>query len=145
MWYDVCRVFFVFTFSFSRGIRVKFIGEMGVDGGGLRREFYRFFVEVICLILGLFEGCEGNKISLYNVIVLKVRKFVFLGVMVGMSMFDGGLGLFVFVGLVFYYIVIDKILVGSVEDVLDFVVRYYFLVVGKENLYCYVVYENLRW
>lgn len=45
-----------------------------------------------------------------------------LGVMVWMFMIDGGLGFLVFVVLVFYYIVINSIVIGSVEDVLDFVV-----------------------
>lgn len=145
MWHDACQAFSASTFSFSRGIRVKFIGEMGVDGGGPRREFYRLLVEAICSTSGLLEGCEGNKIPLHNVTALKARKFVLLGVMAGMSMLDGGPGLPVFAGPVFHYIATDKILVGSVEDVPDPVVRRHLSVVGKENLYCYVAYENLRW
>lgn len=72
-----------------------------------------------------------KKIFSYNWVVLKVRKFVLLGLMVEMFMVDGGLGFLVFVVLVFYYIVIDSIVVGRVEDVLDFVVYYRFFLVSK--------------
>ena len=48
----------------ARGIRVKFIGESGVDGGGPRREFYGLLVEAVCSTSGLLEGSDGNTIVL---------------------------------------------------------------------------------
>ena len=79
-------------FNVARGIRVKLIGESGVDGGGPRREFYRLLVEAVCSTSGLLEGSDRKKIPLHNCPALKAKKFFLLGVMAGMSMLDGGPG-----------------------------------------------------
>ena len=133
MWQDACRAFSASTFNVARGIRVKFIGESGVDGGGPRREFYRLLVEAVCSISGLLEGSDGNKIPLHKCAALKAKKFFLLGVMAGMSMLDGGPGLPVFSASVFHYIATDSILCGSMEDVPDPMVRPYLLVVGTNK------------
>lgn len=119
MWQDASRAFSSSTFTCSRGIRVKFIGEMGVDGGGPRREFYRLLVQAICTTSGLLEGSDGNKIPSHNWAALKARKFVLLGLMAGMSMVDGGPGLPDFAASVFHYIATNSIVAGGVEDVPD--------------------------
>ena len=134
MWQDASRAFSSSTFTCSRGIRVKFIGEMGVDGGGPRREFYRLLVQAICTTSGLLEGSDGNKIPSHNWAALKARKFVLLGLMAGMSMVDGGPGLPVFAASVFHYIATNSIVAGCVEDVPDPVVRQHLSLVSKDNI-----------
>ena len=130
LWQDANRAFSASVFNVSRGIRVNFIGESGVDGGGPRREFYRLLVEAVCTASGLLEGSDGNKIPLHNCAALRARKFFLLGIMAGMSMIDGGPGLPVFAAPVFHYIATDSILVGSVEDVPDPMVQHHLSVVG---------------
>ena len=131
IWQDASRAFSSSTFTCSLGIRVKFIGEMGVDGGGPCREFYRLLVEAICTTSGLLEGSAGRKIPSHNWAALKARKFVLLGLMAGMSMVDGGPGLPVFAAPVFHYIATDSIAAGRVEDVPDPVVRHHLSLVSK--------------
>ena len=78
MWQDACRAFSASMFNVARGIRVKFIGESRVDGGGPRREFYRLLVEAVCSTSGLLEGSDRNKIPLHNCVALKAKKFFLL-------------------------------------------------------------------
>ena len=146
MWQDACRAFSAPTFKLSRGIRVNFIGERGVDGGGPRREFYRLLIEAICTTSGLLEGSDENKIPLHNCAALKAKTFVLLGVMAGMSMVDGGPGLPVFAAPVFHYIATYSILVGSVEDVPDPMVRHHLSVLGKENVFLlFYSFDHFYW
>ena len=62
----------------SRGIRVHFIGETGVDGGGPRREFYRLLVTAACTTAGLLEGSDGRKVPMHNCAAIKAGKFQLL-------------------------------------------------------------------
>jgi len=91
VWQDACHAFSASTFNVAPGIRVKFIGESGVDGGGPRREFYRLLVEAVCSTSGLLEGSDGNKIPLHNCTALKAKKFFLLGVMVSCQPSNDGL------------------------------------------------------
>lgn len=117
----------------SRGIRVHFIGESGVDVGGPRREFYRLLVTTACTMAGMLEGSDGRKVPMHNCAAIKTGKFKLLGMMAGMSMVDGGPGLPVFPESVFHYIAKGIPRVGEVEDVPDPVVRKNLSQVGRSK------------
>lgn len=136
MWEDARRAFSSPSFSMSKGIRVNFIGEPAVDGGGPRREFYRLLVEAACTTSGLLEGSEGRKLPMHNCAALRGRKFCLLGIMAGMSMIDGGPGLPVFAAPAFNYIATDNPLGGDLEDIPDSQVRSSLLNVGYEICLC---------
>ena len=53
------------TFDVSRIIRIRFIGEAGVDDGGPKREFFRLFYEATGQSSGMFQGWpEGIRASI---------------------------------------------------------------------------------
>lgn len=138
---DASRAFSSTSFSMSKGIRVNFIGEPAVDGGGPRREFYRLLVEAACTASGLLEGSEGRKIPMHHCAALRAKKFKLLGIMAGLSMIDGGPGFPVFAAPVFNYIATDNPQEGELEDIPDPVVCMSLSNVSYEK-YCKMNYDT---
>ena len=54
------------TFDLSASLKVHFIGEPAVDGGGPRHEFFRLFLQSPSAAGSMFTLTENGIIPVYN-------------------------------------------------------------------------------
>lgn len=75
-WNESIVVFKNLQFDFIVVFRVVFVGEVGVDVGGLGREYGILLCNVIFLVkVNFFEGLEDRKVLLYLIDVINFRLF----------------------------------------------------------------------
>ena len=73
------------SFSFFKTVRVNFLGEDAVDGGGPRREFFRLLMKSL-KELGIFEGLWFS----HDISLLQEGKYSLAGKLIGWSILQGG-------------------------------------------------------
>ena len=86
LWDDACAEF-VKEFDQSKPLQVQFVGEDGIDGGGLKREF---FTLVLQKAGNLLEGPSDCKVFRHNLVALNAKKFKTFGKIVAFSVIYGG-------------------------------------------------------
>uniref|UniRef100_A0A1X7VJU3 HECT domain-containing protein n=1 Tax=Amphimedon queenslandica TaxID=400682 RepID=A0A1X7VJU3_AMPQE len=82
------------SFCYLNPIKVEFLGEKGVDGGGPSREFW------CCLANNFEQLCDrdgGNKVLRHDAVALQEEKFFYIGELMALSVLHGGCG-FPFLG-----------------------------------------------
>lgn len=71
LWEDSIIIFKSLKFDIRGILRVRFVGEVGLDVGGLRMEYCLLFVKVIFLReVFLFEGSIDRFVFIYNTLVI---------------------------------------------------------------------------
>ena len=56
----------------TSNLQVKFLGEMGVDEGGLKREYFRLLLKAIATDSSLFKGPESRRVLRHNATAFQV-------------------------------------------------------------------------
>ena len=78
-----------------RPLRVEFTGdsEMGIDGGGPRREFFQLLVHHLAsAAAGFFEGTGAVLLPVMKGPALRLRHFRIVGTIIAHSIVNGGIG-----------------------------------------------------
>ena len=111
-------------FSASKHLKVTFIGEPGVDAGGLLREFFELLLRQIASNNSLFRGSEISRVPNHNIIELSKKTYFYIGCMFAASIVHGGPGSSFLSHSVADYILkgFDKVNV-SFDDVPDLFIR----------------------
>ena len=105
--------------------RVTFLGEAGIDGGGLSKEFGSLLRrEMFSSRVNLFEGEDQRKMPIFSVQGLQSRLFQLVGKVVAYLIVHLDIGISVLCPPVYHYIAY-KSLEGaaslcSLEDICDF-------------------------
>ena len=104
IWNDAQRCFRKSYTNVNLPIKVKFVGEPGIDQGGPRREFFR-----LCLIdalnhASLFCGPLYSRFPLHNATAVLQKSFVYVGWLISMSLTQGGPGPSCFAPWIFNYL-----------------------------------------
>lgn len=86
LWDDACTEFSK-DFDHSKPLQVQFVGEDGIDGGGLRREFFSLAIQKAG---NLLEGPSDRKVFRHNLVALNCKKYKILGTIVAFSVIYGG-------------------------------------------------------
>ena len=79
----------------TRPLRVEFTGdsEMGIDGGGPRREFFQLLVQHLAsTAAGFFEGAGAALLPVMKGPALRLRHFRIVGTIIAHSIVNGGIG-----------------------------------------------------
>ena len=69
-----------------------FIGEPAEDGGGPRREFFRFALAAATSDPALFTGPAGSRVPIHSAHALLSRLFFYVGNLIAASIAQGGPG-----------------------------------------------------
>ena len=94
------------------------MGEPAEDGGGPRREFFRFALSAVTNDPALFKGPPGRRVPVSSAHALLKRSFFYVGNLIAASISQGGLGPCCFPAWVYEYLChgLDSCEVG-VEDI----------------------------
>ena len=68
---DAFRQFKHTSFDATKMLRITFLGESAVDGGGPRREFFRLLLADLFTLSGLFVGYPCSVTAAHNVVSLE--------------------------------------------------------------------------
>ena len=93
IWKDAVRAMSRSSFDPSRCIRVTFVGEEAVDDGGPRREFFSLALQEMTADGTIFQGPQHSRFFMHNVQGLTSKKFFYAGMLVAVSLANGGPGL----------------------------------------------------
>lgn len=106
------------TFDGLKKLRISFIGQPGIDVGGVSRQFYQDAIEAIasCSEYRLFEGPENRKQPSYNSTALYSGLFEVLGRLVGHSIVQASIGFPCLAPPVFWYVA-----TGDIQKALPYV------------------------
>ena len=85
-------------------MRITFVGEEAVNDGGPRREFFTLALQEMAKDGNILQGPEYSRILIHNVRALASRKFFCAGMLVAVSLTNGGPGLACLAEAVFAYI-----------------------------------------
>lgn len=92
IWEDTKRFFSKPYMNWSRELKVIFVGEPAEDGGGPRREFFRFAVSVATSDSVLFTGPAENRVPVSSTHALIKKEFLYVGNLIAASIAQGGPG-----------------------------------------------------
>ena len=92
VWKDTLRAFSQPSFDCMKAIHVVFVGEEAADAGGPRREFFHLSLEAMAHDGQLFHGPPGRRSFVHNTQALASRKFFYAGLLVAVSLANGGPG-----------------------------------------------------
>ena len=93
IWRDAIRAMSRPTFDPCKCVQVTFIGEEAVDGGGPRCEFFALALQELADDSSIFQGPPHGRFFLHNVQALASRKYFYAGMLVAVSLANGGPGL----------------------------------------------------
>ena len=94
LWEDTVRYMSKNAFKQNHSLKVNFIGEEAEDEGGPRREFLRLAVTAVCNYSGVLQGPECRKTFSNNPLLLERKAYYCAGLVTGMSLQQGGPGLY---------------------------------------------------
>lgn len=84
----------------SRPLHIFFVGdseEIGIDGGGPRREFFQLLSNFLASTAsGFFEGCTPNLLPVMKGPALRLGHFRIIDAIIAHSIINGGLGKYMF-------------------------------------------------
>jgi hypothetical protein len=92
------------AFDEKKLVRVTFIGESAVDGGGPRREFFMLLMNAIRENNSLLDGPLTTRVLRHNTTALQNELYLYMGKMIALSIVHGGPGPSFFVECVVDYI-----------------------------------------
>ena len=90
IWKDAIRALSRPTFDPTLRVRVTFVGEEAVDGGGPCREFFCLALQEIADDGTIFQGPLQSRFLVHNLQALASRKFFYAGMMIAISLANGG-------------------------------------------------------
>lgn len=73
------------AFDITKTLSVSFVGEPGLDGGGLTREYFHLLMQRLhtqCGTFNIVEGRNGNLLPIHNYDILSGGLFMLLGKMI---------------------------------------------------------------
>lgn len=83
LWEDSIITFKNPKFNPGAKLRVRFVGEAGLDAGGLRLEYCTLLAKAICSKeAALFEGCADRCVPIYNANAIQSNIFGIAGKMI---------------------------------------------------------------
>ena len=88
---DAFRQFKRTSFDVTKMLRITFLGESAVDGGGPCREFFRLLLADLFTVSGLFVGYPSSVTAAHNVVSLENGDFAIAAKVVVTSIVQGGL------------------------------------------------------
>ena len=91
IWNDI-RLFFKNHPKVEIPIRVEFKGEMAIDEGGPKREFFRLGLSTVFKDNTLFSGSMQHRIPTRNASAVLVKAFIHVGWLMALSIVQGGPG-----------------------------------------------------
>ena len=80
------------NFDESKHIRITFLGESAIDGGGPRREFFMLLMNSIKENNSLLEGPSNSRVVRHNTAALQDELYLSMGKMIALSVVHGGPG-----------------------------------------------------
>lgn len=92
IWKDTIRAFSKRSFDCQKSLSVTFVGEEAVDAGGPKREFFHLALEEMANDGQVFQGPSDRRSFVHNVQALASRKFFYAGMLIALSMANGGPG-----------------------------------------------------
>ena len=122
LWYESVAIFKNPSFDAEAAPMVKFLGETGIDAGGVRREYGSLLCkELFSAKVNLFEGKEDRKLPLYSSDNMCSRMFQIAGKMVSYLVIHVDIGVPCLSPAVYQYISSSTIAPDhcSIEDVVD--------------------------
>ena len=94
IWKDAF-IFYKAPIDGTKPLRIEFEGdsEMGIDGGGPRREFFQLLANHLSsMSAGFFEGRQNMLLPVMKGPALRLRHFRIVGTIVAHSIINGGIG-----------------------------------------------------
>ena len=79
-------------FPLNASLRVTFVGEPGIDAGGLLKEYLTLLLKEIMMNNSLFTGPPECRGVLHSMKSLQMRSFYYVGQMIAVSILNGGPG-----------------------------------------------------
>ena len=93
IWKDAVHAMSRSSFDPSRCVKVTFVSEEAVDDGGPRHEFFSLALQEVTEDGTIFQGPQCICFFMHNVQGLISRKFFYAGMLVAVSLANGGPGL----------------------------------------------------
>lgn len=123
IWEDAMKAF-KRSFDVSKHLRITFLGEPAVDGGGPRREFFMLLMKSLNVQESLLEGPPNRRILRHNTKALDNEDFKTIGKIVTLSIIHGGMGpVFFSEPVIDYFFGKGRQCKAQVEDVPDLLIR----------------------
>ena len=91
IWEDTHRAL-KHTFDEKKHVRITFLGESAVDGGGPRREFFMLLMNAIKENNSLLDGPSVSRVLRHNTAALQEELYLCMGKMIALSVVHGGPG-----------------------------------------------------
>ena len=133
IWKDTLRAFSRSFFDYKRAIHVIFVGEEAADAGGPRRKFFHLALEAMASDGQLFHGPPDRRSFVHNMQAVVSRKFFFAGMLVAVSLANGGPGFPCLANAFFNYLCygLGPMVKPEVEDIPDIEIK------EKLKMVCY--------
>jgi hypothetical protein len=92
-WADSVATFKDPQFNLKASPRVVFLGEAGIDAGGLRREYATLLCrEIFSANASLFEGTDKNKLPIFSIQAIQSRLLFLAGKMIAYNIVHQDIG-----------------------------------------------------
>ena len=112
------------TFDEKKHVRITFIGESAVDGGGPRREFFMLLMNAIRENNSHLDGHSSTRILRHNITALQEELYLCMGKMIALSIIHGGPGPSYFAECVVDYLFSGlKAVTARVTDIPDAIIQ----------------------
>ena len=86
---DTITAFTRATFDIRKPLKIRFIGEVGVDDGGPKREFFRLFYQAMAQVSNMFKGYPDGLIPIHNALALSKGHYSVCGAVVVAALLQG--------------------------------------------------------
>lgn len=125
IWEDSLRAFKKQSFSCKKPLKVHFIGEEAEDAGGPKREYLRLLMRALEEKSGILEGLDNHKVFTSNPLLVYNNVYFIGGLMVSVSLTQGGPGLCCLAPTLYAYISNQPVWEPTIIDVPDYNARTY--------------------
>ena len=92
IWNDTLRAFSRSSFDCQKAVNIIFVGEEGADAGGPKREFFHLALEALANDGQIFQGPSDRRSFVHNIQAVASRKLFYAGMLVALSLANGGPG-----------------------------------------------------
>ena len=125
IWKDTLRALSRSNFDCGKSVHVTFLGEQAEDAGGPKREFFNLALQAMANDGQIFHGPCNRRSFVHNIQAITEQKFFFSGMLVAISLGNGGPGFPCMAEAVCNYLGhgLGPMVQPEVEDVPDFEIR----------------------
>ena len=92
IWNDAVWALSKYSFDYHKSVQITFVGEEAVDEGRPKREFFHLALQAMADEHTIFQGPSHGRSFVHIVQALAGRKFFFAGLLVALSLANGGPG-----------------------------------------------------